>query len=169
MPSPAEGHDHEGGLDGPAGVPVTLFIKNRPARSGRDQIGALEARAGGDRHHGAAKSLAHPTDARLCHRERKAMCGCARATGACQAGGDHGRMLHPRPQSSGGRGANSNSCVPRLGRVIRDIRCKIAGNPRLTERFADLLALAARVRFAAREIAPSRVRGPPSPPERRLH
>jgi hypothetical protein len=56
-----------------------------------------------------------------------------------------------------------------LGRVIRDIRCKIAGNPRLTERFADLLALAARVRFAAREIAPSRVRGPPSPPERRLH
>jgi IS5 family transposase len=35
----------------------------------------------------------------------------------------------------------------RLGRVIRDIRRKIAGNPRLTERFADLLALAVRVRF----------------------
>ena len=35
----------------------------------------------------------------------------------------------------------------RLGRVIRDIRRKIAGNPRLSERFADLLALAVRVRF----------------------
>ena len=67
------------------------------------------------------------------------------------------------PTSSGGRGANSNSCVPRLGRVIRGIRRKIAGNPRLTERFADLLALAVRARFSAREIAPSRVHGPPLP------
>ncbi len=31
--------------------------------------------------------------------------------------------------------------------MIRDIRRKIAGNPRLKERFADLLALAVRVRF----------------------
>jgi transposase, IS5 family len=35
----------------------------------------------------------------------------------------------------------------RLGRVIRDIRRKIAGNPDLQARFADLLALAVRVRF----------------------
>jgi IS5 family transposase len=35
----------------------------------------------------------------------------------------------------------------RLGRVIRDIRRKIAGNDTLTERFAALLALAFRVRF----------------------
>src|SRR5262249_39473469 len=35
----------------------------------------------------------------------------------------------------------------RLGRVIRDIRRKIAGNETLKERFADLLALAVRVRF----------------------
>jgi transposase, IS5 family len=35
----------------------------------------------------------------------------------------------------------------RLGRVIRDIRRKIACNQRLQERFADLLALAVRVRF----------------------
>src|SRR3979411_431730 len=35
----------------------------------------------------------------------------------------------------------------RLGRVIRDIRRKIAGNDRLEQRFADLLALAVRVRF----------------------
>jgi IS5 family transposase len=35
----------------------------------------------------------------------------------------------------------------RLGRVIRDIRRKIAGNTTLQERFADLLALAVRVRF----------------------
>jgi transposase, IS5 family len=35
----------------------------------------------------------------------------------------------------------------RLGRVIRDIRRKIADNQALKERFADLLALAVRVRF----------------------
>jgi IS5 family transposase len=35
----------------------------------------------------------------------------------------------------------------RLGRVIRDIRRKIAGDERLKERFATLLALAHRVRF----------------------
>jgi IS5 family transposase len=34
----------------------------------------------------------------------------------------------------------------RLGRVIRDIRRKIAGNEVLEERFASLLALAVRVR-----------------------
>ena len=33
----------------------------------------------------------------------------------------------------------------RLGRVIRDIRRKIAGNDRLEQRFADLLALAGTV------------------------
>jgi hypothetical protein len=97
------------------------------------------------------------------------MCGCARATGAWPSRRRSWADATPTPASSGGRGANSNSCAPRLGRVIRDIRRKIAGNPRLTERFADLLALAVRVRFAPREIAPSRVRGPPLPPERRLH
>src|ERR1700720_524544 len=35
----------------------------------------------------------------------------------------------------------------RLGRVIRDIRRKVAGDETLRERFADLLALAMRVRF----------------------
>ena len=35
----------------------------------------------------------------------------------------------------------------RLGRVIRDIRRKIAGNETLKERFADLLDLAVRVRL----------------------
>jgi IS5 family transposase len=35
----------------------------------------------------------------------------------------------------------------RLGRVIRDIRRKIADNEVLKERFADLLALAVRLRF----------------------
>ena len=35
----------------------------------------------------------------------------------------------------------------RLGRVIRDIRRKIAGNEALEERFASLLALAVRVRL----------------------
>jgi IS5 family transposase len=35
----------------------------------------------------------------------------------------------------------------RLGRVIRDIRRKLAGNDALEQRFTDLLALAVRVRF----------------------
>ena len=35
----------------------------------------------------------------------------------------------------------------RLARVIRDLRRKIAGDERLEERFAGLLALAVRVRF----------------------
>jgi hypothetical protein len=95
------------------------------------------------------------------------MCGCARATGAWPSGRRSRADATPMPTSSGGRGANSNSCVPRLGRVIRGIRRKIAGNPRLTERFADLLALAVRARFSAREIA--RVHGPPLPLEQRLH
>jgi IS5 family transposase len=51
------------------------------------------------------------------------------------------------PTSSSRRGANSNSYATRLGWVIRDIRRKIAGNPALGERFAELLALAVRVRF----------------------
>ena len=47
----------------------------------------------------------------------------------------------------------------RLGRVIRDIRRKIAGDEALQERFADLLALAVRVRFQDH-----RQRGPKSLP-----
>jgi len=48
--------------------------------------------------------------------------------------------------SSSGLGALKFLRV-RLGRVIRDIRRKIAGNETLKERFAGLLALAVRVRF----------------------
>jgi len=46
------------------------------------------------------------------------------------------------PISSNGRGA-LKFLRTRLGRVIRDIRRKTAGNPALGERFAELLALAA--------------------------
>ena len=46
----------------------------------------------------------------------------------------------------------------RLGRVIRDIRRKIAGNDALRERFATLLALAFQVRF--QDHPDHRQRGP---------
>ena len=50
----------------------------------------------------------------------------------------------------------------RLGRVIRDIRRKIAGAPALRERFAGLLALAHRVRFQDhRQRAPRSMRCTP--------
>jgi IS5 family transposase len=47
----------------------------------------------------------------------------------------------------------------RLGRVLRDIRRKIAGNAALEERFASVLALAVRVR-----LQDHRLRGPKSLP-----
>ena len=51
------------------------------------------------------------------------------------------------PISSSAPGANSSFLRTRLGRVIRDIRRKIAGNETLEARFAEPLALAHRVRF----------------------
>jgi hypothetical protein len=97
------------------------------------------------------------------------MYGCARATGAWPSGRRSWADARPRPPVQAGARRELKFLRTRLGRVIRDIRRKIAGNPRLTERFADLLALAVRARFVAREIAPSRVRGPHLLPERRLH
>ena len=76
------------------------------------------------------------------------MCHCAKASGGSPSGRRSWSGATPTRTSSSGRGARSNSWRTRLGRVIRDIRRKIAGNPRLTERFADLLlALAVRVRY----------------------
>ena len=56
-----------------------------------------------------------------------------------------GRYIHAHEFKRAGRALRFLRV--RLGRVIRDIRRKIAGNEALTERFADLLALAVRVRF----------------------
>jgi len=100
------------------------------------------------------KAIAHPTDARLCHRAMEKLVDLARRhevplrqgyrrvakRAAIMVGATRTRICSSRP------GALKFLRI-RLGRVIRDIRRKIASNEALEERFADLLALAVRVRF----------------------
>ena len=101
------------------------------------------------------KAIAHPTDARLCHRALEKLVDLAERNGvplrqsyrrvAKRAAIMVGRYTHAH-QFKRARRALKFLRV-RLGRVIRDIRRKIAGNERLEQRFAELLALAVRVRF----------------------
>jgi transposase, IS5 family len=101
------------------------------------------------------KAIAHPTDARLCHRALEKLVELARRHGVPLR--QSYRRLAKRAAIMVGRYSHAHQFKrarralkflrTRLGRVIRDIRRKIAGNPALTERFADLLALAVRVRF----------------------
>src|SRR5438105_1500424 len=101
------------------------------------------------------KAIAHPTGARLCHRALEKLVDLAERNGvrlrqsyrrvAKRAAIMVGRYTHAH-QFKRARRALKFLRV-RLGRVIRDIRRKIAGNDRLEQRFADLLALAVRVRF----------------------
>jgi IS5 family transposase len=101
------------------------------------------------------KAIAHPTDARLCHRALEKLVALAQRNEvplrqsyrrvAKRAAIMVGRYTHAH-QFKRARRALKFLRI-RLGRVIRDIRRKIAGDERLTERFADLLALAHRVRF----------------------
>ena len=108
------------------------------------------------------KAVAHPTRGCAIARWRSwsswpnaTMCRCARATGALatRAAIMVGHYTHAHRFKRARRALKF--LRTRLGRVIRDIRRKIAGNPRLTERFADLLALAVRVR-----VQDHRQRGP---------
>jgi transposase, IS5 family len=101
------------------------------------------------------KAIAHPTDARLCHRALEKLVDLAERNGvslrqsyrrvAKRAAIMVGRYTHAHQFKRARRALKF--LRTRLGRVIRDIRRKIAGNERLEERFADLLALAVRVRF----------------------
>ena len=101
------------------------------------------------------KAIAHPTDARLCHRALQKLVDLAQRNGvplrqsyrrvAKRAAIMVGRYGHAHQFKRARR--ELKFLRTRLGRVIRDIRRKIAGNGRLQERFADLLALALRVRF----------------------
>ena len=101
------------------------------------------------------KAIAHPTDARLCHRALEKLVALAQRHGvklrqsyrrvAKRAAIMVGRYSHAH-QFNRARRALKFLRI-RLGRVIRDIRRKISGDEPLTERFADLLALAQRVRF----------------------
>jgi transposase, IS5 family len=101
------------------------------------------------------KAIAHPTDARLCHRALENLVALARRHGvplrqsysrvAKRAAIMVGRYTHAHQFKRARR--ELKFLRTRLGRVIRDIRRKTAGDPDLTERFAELLALAVRVRF----------------------
>jgi IS5 family transposase len=101
------------------------------------------------------KAIAHPTDARLCHRAIEKLVDLARRHNvplrqsyrrvAKRAAIMVGRYIHAHQFNRARR--ELKFLRIRLGRVIRDIRRKIAGNDALRERFADLLALAHRVRF----------------------
>jgi IS5 family transposase len=101
------------------------------------------------------KAIAHPSDARLCHRALAKLVDLARRHDvplrqsyrrvAKRAAIMVGRYTHAH-QFKRARRALKFLRI-RLGRVIRDIRRKIAGNAALEKRFADLLALAMRVRF----------------------
>ena len=101
------------------------------------------------------KAIAHPTDARLCHRALQKLIVLARRYGvplrqsyarvAKRAAIMVGRYTHAHQFKRARR--ELKFLRTRLGRVIRDIRRKIASNPALSERFAELLGLAVRVRF----------------------
>jgi IS5 family transposase len=101
------------------------------------------------------KAIAHPTDARLCHRALEKLVDLARRNDvplrqsyrrvAKRAAIMVGRYTHAHQFKRARR--ELKFLRIRLGRVIRDIRRKIAGHDALTARFADLLALAIRVRF----------------------
>src|SRR5215831_71310 len=101
------------------------------------------------------KAIAHPTDARLCHRALEKLVDLARRHDvplrqsyrrvAKRAALMVGRYTHAHQFKRARR--QLKFLRTRLGRIIRDIRRKIAGNKALEERFADLLALAVRVRF----------------------
>ena len=101
------------------------------------------------------KAIAHPTDARLCHHALEKLVALARRQGvplrqsylrvAKRAALMVGRYTHAHQFKRARR--ELKFLRTRLGRVIRDIRRKIAGTPALTKRFAELLGLAVRVRF----------------------
>lgn len=100
------------------------------------------------------KAIAHPTDARLTHRAIEKLVDLAKLKGvklrqsylrlAKRAAIMVGRYTHAHQFKRARR--ELKFLRTRLGRVIRDIRHKIEGDPALEERFGPLLDLALRVR-----------------------
>jgi IS5 family transposase len=100
------------------------------------------------------KAIAHPTDARLTHRAIEKLVDLAKRKGvklrqsylrlAKRAAIMVGRYTHAHQFKRARR--ELKFLRTRLGRVIRDIRRKIEGDPALEERFGPLLDLALRVR-----------------------
>ena len=100
------------------------------------------------------KAIAHPTDARLCYRAIEKLCELAKRERvalrqsyrrvAKRAAIMVGRYTHAHQFKRARRALKF--LRTRLGRIIRDIRRKIDGNPVLEDRFEHLLDLARRVR-----------------------
>jgi IS5 family transposase len=100
------------------------------------------------------KAIAHPTDARLTHRAIEKLVDLAKREGvelrqsyvrvAKRAAIMVGRYTHAHQFKRARR--TLKFLRTRLGRIIRDIRRKIDGNPTLEDRFGPLLDLALRVR-----------------------
>jgi transposase, IS5 family len=109
------------------------------------------------------KASAHPTDARLTHRPIEKLVALAKREGvelrqsylrvAKRAAIMVGRYTHAHQFKRARR--ELKFLRTRLGRVIRDIRRKIEGDPGLEDRFGPLLDLALRVR-----LQEQRQRGP---------
>jgi len=101
------------------------------------------------------KAVAHPTDARLIHKAIEKLAGFARRHGielrqsylrvAKRAAIKVGRYAHAHQFKRANR--ELKFLRTRLGRLIRDLNRKIAGDPALSERFAPLRSLAVRIRF----------------------
>ena len=100
------------------------------------------------------KAVAHPTDARLTHRAIEKLVDLAKREGvklrqsylrlAKRAAIMVGRYTHAHQFKRARR--ELKFLRIRLGRIIRDIRRQIDGNPVLEDRFGPLLDLASRVR-----------------------
>src|SRR6266436_337872 len=100
------------------------------------------------------KAIAHPTDARLTHRAIEKLVALAQRKGvdlrqsylrvAKRAAIMVGRYTHAHQFKRARR--ELKFLRTRLGRIIRDIRRKIEGDPALEDRFGPLLDLAHRVR-----------------------
>jgi len=100
------------------------------------------------------KAIAHPTDARLTHRAIEKLVDLAKREGvelrqsylhvAKRAAIMVGRYTHAHQFKRARR--ELKFLRTRLGRIIRDIRRKIEGDPALEDRFGPLLDLAHRVR-----------------------
>jgi IS5 family transposase len=100
------------------------------------------------------KAIAYPTDARLTHRAIEKLVALAKREGvelrqsyrrvAKRAAIMVGRYTHAHQFKRARR--ELKFLRTRLGRMIRDIRRKIAGNPALEDRFGPLLDRALRVR-----------------------
>ena len=100
------------------------------------------------------KAIAHPTDARLTHRAIEKLVDLSKREGvelrqsyrrvAKRAAIMVGRYTHAHQFKRARR--ELKFLRTRLGRIIRDIRRKIAGNTTLEDRFGPLLDLALRVR-----------------------